>query len=78
MDLVKSINYQLMGELLPKMGKNVFKVKELVPLVKIRKYYYTFLKYLRSIGDWANDQKYSELLVTALNKCEIMISSKLS
>lgn len=67
-----------MGELLPKLEKNVFKIKELVPLVKIRKYYYTFLKYLRSIDDWANGQRYSELLISALNKCEIMISSKLS
>lgn len=67
-----------MGELLPKMEKNVFKVKELVPLVKIRKYYFTFFKYLRSIDDWASDQKYTEPLAAALNKCEIMISSKLS
>lgn len=41
------------------MEKNIFKVKELVPLVKIRKYYYTFYKYLKSIDDWSNDQRYS-------------------
>lgn len=53
-DLSKSINNQLLAELLPKIEKTIFKVKDLVALVRIRKAYSGFKTMLSSIWSESN------------------------
>jgi hypothetical protein len=41
--IMRAANDQLMAELIPKMEKNIFRIKELVQVVRIRKYFWTFM-----------------------------------
>lgn len=47
---LKQANDQLISELIPKMEKNIFRIKELVQVVRIRKYFSSFLTELEGIA----------------------------
>lgn len=55
-DLVRTINSQLMTDLLPKIEKSIFKVKELVSIVRIRKSYSDFFKTISSVKEWTGEK----------------------
>lgn len=40
--VIKQANNLLISELIPKMEKNIFRIKELVQVVRIRKYFSSF------------------------------------
>ena len=49
--IMRVTNTQLLGELIPKMEKNMFRIKELVQIVKIRKYFSDFWEELQKIQE---------------------------
>jgi hypothetical protein len=77
LDLPKSINTQLLSELLPKIEKTIFKVKDLVALVRIRKAYSGFEKALSSIWSEGDGHEW-EGVGSAVAKCEVLIGSRLA
>lgn len=74
-DLARSINAQLMADLLPRMEKTIFKVRDLVPIVRIRKAYSEFTKALNRLFGEGTEW---EAVSSAVANCEVLIGSRLS
>jgi hypothetical protein len=80
-DLVRTITVQLMADLLPKIEKSIFKVKELVAIVRIRKSYSDFLLALNRVPEWQGEEKLEvswEAVSSAVAKCEVLIGARLT
>lgn len=51
------------------MEKNIFRIKDLISVVRIRKYFHDFLGELRKIESWSSDKREWDSLVNVLAKC---------